>query len=142
MYRSRQMTTIISAMRRELYSDLGVENSAPGGELDPFMLSAKEKADVDNLLSEYARREVRNSLVFMKAPGWANKKPLPTEPTIELLRATQPLVAEEFERRIKKAKVYDAETIQEYWPEVRDRLLTDRDNAFLKDIQTVAKVMR
>lgn len=142
MYRSRQMTTIISAMRRELYSNLGVENTGPGGELDPFMMSAKEKASVDELLSEYARREVRNSLVFMKAPGWANKKPLPTEPTIELLRATQPLVAEEFERRIKKAKVYDAETIQEYWPEVRDRLLTDRDNAFLKDIQTVAKVMR
>jgi hypothetical protein len=141
-YRARQMTTIISAMRRELYSNLGVENTGPGGEDDPFMMSAKEKADVDEILSEYARREVRNSLVFMKAPGWANKKPLPTEPTIELLRATQPLVADEFERRIKKAKVYDAETIQEYWPEVRDRLLTDRDEAFLKDIQTVAKVMR
>lgn len=141
-YRARQMTTIVSALRRELFSDLGVENSGPGGELDPFMLSAKEKADVDTLMSEYARREVRNSLVYMKAPGWANKKPLPTEPTIEMLRATSPMIAEEFERRIKKAKVYDAATVQEYWPEVRDRLLSDRDEAFLKDILTIAKVMR
>lgn len=141
-YRARQMTTIISAMRRELYSDLGVENSGPGGETDPLMLSAREKHGVDQLLSEYARREVRNSLIYMKAPGWTGKKPLPTEPTIELMRATQPIVAEEFERRIKKAKIYDAQTVQEYWPEVRDRLVTDRDSAFLKDILAVAKVMR
>ena len=142
VYRTRQLTTIVSAMRRELYSDLGVENTMKGFEEEPLMLSAKEKADVDNLLSEYARREVRNQLVFMKAPGWATKKPLPTEPTIELLRTTNPMVAEEFERRVKKAKVYSAETVQEYWPEVRDRLLQDRDEAFLKDIQTVAKAMR
>lgn len=142
MYRVAQENGLISAMRRELYSDLGVENSGPGGTDSPFMLSAKEKADVDNVLSELARREMRNALVFMKAPGWANKKPLPTEPTIELLRSTNPDVAEEFERRIKKAKVYSAETVQEYWPEVRDRLIQDGDGAFLKDILAVAKAMR
>lgn len=141
-YRTRQLTTIISAMRRELYSDLGVENSGPGGETDPFMMSASEKASVDTAFSELARREVRNSLIYMKAPGWANKKPLPTEPTIELLRAIEPTMAEEYERRVKKAKVYSAETVQEYWPEVRDRLIRDRDGAFLKDIQTIAKAMR
>lgn len=141
-YRARQMTTIVSALRRELFSNLGVENTGPGGTEDPYMLSAKEKHDVDELLSEYARREVRNSLIYMKAPGWTGKKPLPTETTIDVMRATQPMVAEEFERRIKKAKIYDAQTIQEYWPEVRDRLISDRDGAFLKDILAVAKVMR
>lgn len=142
MYRVAQENGLISAMRRELYSDQGVENTMKGNEDAPIMLSAKEKADVDNVLSELSRREMRNALIFMKAPGWANKRPLPTEPTIELLRATSPDTADEFERRIKKAKVYTAETVQDYWPEVRDRLIQDGDGAFLKDILAVAKAMR
>lgn len=142
VYRTRQVTTIISAMRRELYSDLGVENSFKGMEDSPIMMSASEKAKIDDALSELARREVRNSLVYMKAPGWGNKKPLPTEPTIGMLEAINPDLADEFARRVKKAKVYSEETVQEYWPEVRDRLLRDRDQAYLKDIQTVAKAMR
>jgi hypothetical protein len=141
-YRVRQLTTIISAMRRELYSDLGVENSMKGMETEPFMLSAKEKADVDELFSELARREVRNTLIYSKAPGWSGKKPLDTETTLDIMRATMPSIAEEYERRVKKAKVYSAETVQDYWPEVRDRLIQDRDQAFLKDILAVAKAMR
>ena len=47
---------------------------------------------------------------------------------------------EELERRMKKAKVYNAETVYEYWPEVRDRVLNDREAAFLKDVVSIAKV--
>lgn len=140
MYRARQITTIVSGMRRELPTELGLEDTGlAGGEI---VLSSKEKAEVDEVLSEIARREVRNALVAAKAPGWANKKPLPIEPTLELLRATHPLVAEEYERRYKKAKIYDSDFVQEYWPEVKDRLLTDRDAAFLDDIVTLAKAMQ
>lgn len=140
MYRARQITTIVSGMRRELPTELGLEDTGlAGGEI---VLSSKEKAEVDEVLSEIARREVRNTLVAAKAPGWANKKPLPIEPSLELLRATHPLVAEEYERRYKKAKVYDSDFVQEYWPEVKDRLLTDRDAAFLDDIVTLAKAMQ
>src|SRR5690606_17245911 len=53
-YRTRPVTTIISAMRREIVGPTGVETLFG----DPLMLSGKEKADVDELLSEYARREM------------------------------------------------------------------------------------
>lgn len=140
-YRTRQLTTIVSAMRRELYSDLGVEYTGIGGG-DPLRLSAKEKAKVDETLSEYARREVRNAMVYMKSPGWETKAPLPTEPTLALLAQISPDLADEFDRRVRKAKVYDAEVIQDYWPDVKDRLLSDRENAFLNDVVSIAKVMR
>lgn len=140
MYRARQITTIVSGMRRELPTELGLEDTGPaGGEI---VLSSREKAEVDEVLSEIARREVRNTLVASKAPGWANKKPLPVEPTLELLRAVHPLVAEEYERRYKKAKIYESDFVQEYWPEVKDRLIQDREAAFLDDIVTIAKAMQ
>lgn len=140
MYRARQITTIVSGMRRELPTELGLEDTGlAGGEI---VLSSKEKAEVDEVLSEIARREVRNTLVASKAPGWANKKPLPVGPTLELLRAVHPLVAEEYERRYKKAKIYDSDLVQEYWPEVKDRLIQDREAAFLDDIVTIAKAMQ
>jgi hypothetical protein len=140
-YRTRQLTTIVSAMRREMVSELGVEYTGPGGG-DALRLSATEKARVDEVLSEYARREVRNSLVYMKTPGWETKAPLPTEPTLSMLSQISPELSDEFDRRVKKAKVYDAEVIQDYWPDVKDRLLSDRENAFLKDVVSIAKVMR
>lgn len=140
MYRARQITTIVSGMRRELPTELGLEDTGlAGGEI---VLSSREKAEVDEVLSEITRREVRNTLVASKAPGWANKKPLPVEPTLELLRAVHPLVAEEYERRYKKAKIYDSDLVQEYWPEVKDRLIQDREAAFLDDIVTIAKAMQ
>src|SRR5690606_10234121 len=117
-------------MRRELTSPLGVESTLKFDE--PIMLSAKEKYEVDRALSEYARREMRNTMVYMQTPGWKGKAPLDTEGTLELLRAIEPRVADEFERRVTKAKVYSANVVQDYWPEVRDRLLRDRENTFLK----------
>lgn len=140
-YRTRQLTTIVSAIRREMVSELGVEYTGPGGG-DGLKLSATEKARVDEVLSEYARREVRNTLVYMKTPGWETKAPLPTEPTLEMLNQISPELGDEFDRRVKKAKVYDASVIQDYWPDVKDRLLSDRENAFLKDVVSIAKVMR
>ncbi len=36
----------------------------------------------------------------------------------------------------------DAETVFEYWREVRNRLITDRDAAFLDDLVAIAKATR
>lgn len=140
MYRVRQISTIVSGLRREMLSPLGVENTfSPAS--DPIKLTAREKAEVDELLSEYARREVRNTMIYQSAAGWANKKPLPTRQTLDLMISTQPALAEELERRISQAKIYDEEIVRDYWPEVRDRLLTDGEEAFLNDAVSIAKAM-
>lgn len=88
-YRGRQLTTVVSAMRREMVSELGLEDTTTkaGGSI---ALTSREKADLDEALSEYARREMRNTLIAMGAPGWVGKKPLPADSTIDLIRAIEP----------------------------------------------------
>jgi ribosomal protein S18 acetylase RimI-like enzyme len=139
-YRGRQITTIVSAMRRELASDLGLESTQPYG--DPIKLTAREKAEIDEVLSEYARREIRNTLVATATPGWSGKKQIDAASTLALLEAVEPRVRAELARRLTKAKVYDASVVFEYWPEVKDRILRDKEAAFLDDIVTIAKVVK
>lgn len=140
-YRVRQISTIVSALRREMTSPLGVEDSTTKFS-EPVKLSAKEKYEIDQVLSEYMRREMRNTLIYMQDPGWRYKTPLPTDTTFDLLDKTNAFVFDELNRRIRKANIYSADTVQEYWPEARDRLLSDREDAFLKDLTVIAKVMR
>lgn len=139
-YRGRQITTVISGMRREIGSDRGLNNTAKWAD-SGIRLTAREKAEVDEVLSEIARREIRNTLIAMGAPGWENKARSRVDTSIKLLEATDLRTAEELKRRYAKAKVYSAKAVFEYWPEARDRLLTDGDAAFLKDIVSIAKVM-
>lgn len=138
-YRARQINTVISAMRRELYSPLGVDDTTTKVS-EPMKISAKTKGEIDKALSELARREMRNTLIYAKDPGWASKQPLPTDTTMNLLLQIHPGLQQELARRFRKAKIYDAQTVQTYWPEARNRLLSDRENAFLGDLVSVAKV--
>jgi hypothetical protein len=141
-YRTRQVNTIVSAMRRELVTDLGIDDTAVKNSGDTIKLSRRQKNELDTALSEYARREMRNTLIAMKQPGWNGKRRLRTDTTLDLIGSIDPRVREELDRRVKKAKVYDAETVYEYWPEVKNRLISDRENTFLKDILAIAKASR
>jgi len=140
-YRARQLASITSLMRREMVTDLGLADTTTKTS-DPLKLTAKEKTDLDRALSEYTQREMRNTLVAMQAPGWAGKKMVDTQTTLDLINSIEPRVGEELQRRVAKAKVYDFKTIVDYWPEVKNRLVTDRENSFLDDIVSVAKVMQ
>ena len=128
-------------MRRELGGELGLDDTTTKTS-EAFRLTRRERLEADTALSEIIRRETRNTLVYAKSPGWANRKPLDVEKTMELLGAVEPRVLEELQRRLAKAKVYKAETVQEDWPEVKDRLLSDRENTFLKDIVSIAEATR
>jgi hypothetical protein len=139
-YRGRQITTIVSALRREMVSDLGIENTGPAGE--PIKLTASRKAQIDEALSEYARREIRNTLIAQQVQGWTGKRRVDVGKTLDMIEGLSPEVREEIERRLAKAKVYSAEAVFEYWPEVKDRVLRDREDAFLNDIISIAKVLK
>ena len=139
-YRARDVAGVISRMRREMGSDLGLEDTSKFAD-GAITLTARQKLEVDEVLSEYARREVRNTLIATQTGGWGDKRVLQLAPTAELLEELSPEVAAELNRRLKKAKVYSADIVYEYWPEVRDRLIQDREDAFLKDILTLAKAM-
>lgn len=137
-YRATQITSLVSKMRRETSSALSLGDTTVKDSTDTIPLTSKKKREVDTILSEIARREVRNTLIATGQPGWIGKQILPVEPTIEMLLAVSPEVYDEFQRRWQKAKVYDAQTVYDYWPDVRDRLVQDGPDAILSDAVAVA----
>lgn len=137
-YRATQITTLVSKMRRETASALSLGDTTIKDSTETIPLTAKKKREIDTILSEIARREVRNTLIATGQPGWIGKQILPVEPTIEMLLAVSPEVYDEFQRRWRKAKVYDAQTVYDYWPDVRDRLVQDGPDAILSDAVAVA----
>jgi hypothetical protein len=144
-YRARQVTSIVSGMRRENASELGLgdttrEPVVGEGPLT-FQLSRGLRTQVDDILSEIARREVRNTLIATGQPGWVGKEVLDLQPTLDMLLAVSPDTYDEFNRRRIKAKVYDAQSVYDYWPEVRDRLNSDGPDAILSDAVAVAGVV-
>lgn len=144
-YRARQVTSIVSGMRRENASELGLgdttrEPVVGEGPLT-FQLSRGLRTQVDDILSEIARREVRNTLIATGQPGWVGKEVLDLQPTLDMLLAVSPDTYDEYNRRRVKAKVYDAQSVYDYWPEVRDRLNSDGPDAVLSDAVAVAGVV-
>jgi hypothetical protein len=154
-YRARQVTSIVSDMRRQ-NSGEGLEDTtltidmsaaeikaymAAGNKLERFQISRGVRTRIDDILSELARREVRNTMIATGQPGWAGKEVLPLEPTLDMLLAVSPDTYDEYQRRRVKAKVYDAQSVYDYWPEVRDRLNSDGPDAVLSDAVAVAGVV-
>jgi hypothetical protein len=144
-YRARQVTTIISGMRRENASELGLGDTTrepvEGEGPLTFQISRGVRTRIDDILSELARREVRNTMIATGQPGWQDKEVLPLEPTLDMLLAVSPDTYDEYQRRRVKAKVYDAQSVYDYWPEVRDRLNSDGPDAVLSDAVAVAGVV-
>lgn len=138
-YRGRQVTGIVSEMRREMVGAGGVEDTT-AVDAEPIQLSATTKGKLDDELSEFSRREMRNALIYMKAPGWADKAPMSMDETLGVIEAIDPRVAEELSRRIAKKKVIPSDVIAGYWPEVKDRLLSEGADAVLDDILLVGKL--
>ena len=138
MYRARQVTSIVSGMRREMNSEMGLERIS---KTDPgkIEITSTQKRRVDTLLSELSRREVRNALVAGNVPGWGDKKPLDVMTTIDMIEAEMPEVAEELRARATKAKLYPEEFVREAWPDVRERVLMHREDAILTDVLQGAK---
>jgi hypothetical protein len=137
-YRTQQVVKVVNKMRREVGSSLGLGDTTDPD--DPFniALSARQKAEVDNMLSEIIRRETRNAMIIMAQPGWAGKEVLPMQQTLDLLGSYSADVYYELERRYDKANIYAIESVVDAWPETKDRLLFDRDAADLSDLVTIA----
>jgi len=137
-YRATQVTTLVSGMRREIASALSLADTTLKDQPQNLPLTAGKKREVDTILSEIARREVRNTMIATGQAGWADKEILPVEPTIDMLLNVAPEVYDEFQRRWKKRKIYDATTVYEYWPDIRERLIGDGEYAVLTDAVKVA----
>lgn len=129
-YHARNLNGVISKARKEIIVGSRLEDSVTG---EIIQLTARDAAQVDDLLSEWQRREIRNAMVISGASGWVDKQMMPVEATEAILRELSPDVMEEVMRRMQKANVYDRQHVYSVWPEVRKRLLDDEHQAFLDD---------
>lgn len=136
--RTRDLLTVISGMRRELASEFGLERTDKN---DPgeIVLTSKEKRELDIALSELASREMRNTLVLLGKPGWNDKRMLEVQPTVDIIRDLSPAVSDEFDRRLKKAKVYTFDFVRDNWPDARSRAIADGAEAFYDDLIAIGK---
>lgn len=139
-YRVAELAGVLSGMRRALQSDLGLSDTSFEEDKTAIIpLTRGEKSEVDELLSEISRREMRNLLIATNTAGWGHRKMLPLDATLDLLRVTSPAVYDEYQRRVAKAKIYDAQVVYDYWPEVQARLASDREYAILDDLVAIGE---
>eukprot|EP00752_Nemacystus_decipiens_P016661 g14901.t1 len=130
-YHARKLNGVLTRARDEIRVGSKLEDSVTG---ETLQLTASDARQVDDLLSEWQRREVRNAMIVTGASGWSDKKMMPVEATEAILRELSPTIMDEVMRRMNKGKVYDRQHVYEVWPELRERLLDDQDQAFLEDL--------
>ncbi len=131
IYRASQISTVVSGMRREVLS-AKLKDTSNDGEF--ILLTAKQKRLVDDFITDFQRRERRNALITYGHPSWKSKKPLDTGPTLDLLRDVSPDAADELQRRMDKAKIYDDNEVASGWPELKSRLLDEGSETILSDL--------
>lgn len=136
---ARDFSSVISEMRREIISGDGLQDTTFKDDPAEIQMTAKTKALVEDLLSEMNLRNMRNVLVLMGDRGWAHRDMLPTDESLGLLLEIQPQVADELERRLTDARVYDWGHVRDTWPELRDRMLQGGEEENIRDLTIGAK---
>lgn len=140
MRRMRDLSSVVSGMRTQMRERGGLADTTVETDLLATVpLTAKQRTMLDQELYDYTTREARNTMIYMGQEGWAHREPTDLSYTLEAIRAISTQAAQELERRMSAAKVYDGAVVEQVWPEVRERLLSDRADAYLGDLVSLAK---
>lgn len=142
MRRAVDVSGVMSAMKREIRSDLGLYSSAEWRKFDDnpaIPLSPRQKTELTELLTDISLRTTRNALIATDTPGWADKKRLDVGYTLDMIKAISPETHEELLRRIDKKKVYSESAVEAYWPAVKERAIEGREGAFFDDLIAISK---
>lgn len=105
----------------------------------PITLTPSQRQMAQDILGKIEMVEARNALIVMKAPGWEQRQPMDLQSLHADLAIALPEIEEEWLARAEKNKIYDAESVKEFWPDVRERILTDRQDANFDDLVAGAK---
>lgn len=144
--RARQVLSAMSGIRKDLMLDRLVrqETTKRGRTPEKLVLSPSKQKAVNEILEDLGMREARNALIAIGHPGWKNRDMMPTDGLITELKAASPEIAKELEYRLAKGrnKVYSFDAVKALWPEARDRLLTQGEDAKLYDLKAKASTYR
>lgn len=134
LYRARLAVKAIGALRRDL-----VGGRLVNADDDPVPIGRADAGAADDILSDLAMAEARNALVLLKVPGWANRAPIDTSTFHRELEAVSPGLYGLLADRYATAHVVPRPTVEEFWPELRARLLEDGTEANVADLALPAK---
>lgn len=129
LQRAYDAVTMLNGIRRELtdnaFKPFKSESRPP---LDPVT-----RRDLIENVRELAQKEMRNSFVIMKEPGYAGRPLFDLAPTMDKIRALSPDVADEIITRYATAKVQKTVDVAKSYPSIRDALIRDGSEADLGD---------
>jgi hypothetical protein len=144
--RARQVLSVSSGIRKDMVLGRLVkqESEKRGRTPEEIVLSPSVQKSVNEILEDIGMREARNALIVIRHPGWENKSLMETGPLIEELQKAAPDVAKEYEYRLThgKNKVYAFEAVKDLWPQARDRILSEGEDAKLYDLKGKASTYK
>lgn len=133
--RAQDAISVLSKLRKELAgNDVTSTENSTDEEQVTITLTPTQRQMAQEFISRISMIEARNALVVKGVPGWQQKTLMETESLYEDLRTTSAELADEVEARMEKKKVYDFDEVREAWPEVKARILEDRQDADFSDI--------
>lgn len=131
MRRAKDMISVISSLRKDL---AGNDVKMVDDEEARIALSPDIRRGAQDALARLAMVEARNALITIGEPGWAQKPYMDAESLLRQVGELSPELGEELTARIEKKKIYDDATVRENWPEVKSRVLEDRQDADFSDL--------
>lgn len=140
--RAQDAINTISEMRKQIAGNdlFHIEDKdVPVDERETIPLTPNQRQGVQDILARIQMVEARNALITLQMPGWAQRKPMDLDSLNAELAEAYPQIADELLTRFEKAKVYDAAAVAESWPDVKERILTDRQDADFGDLISGAK---
>ena len=135
LVRAKDAISVLSKVRKELAGNdvTDTENSSDEETLK-LTLTPTQRQMAQEFIARLSMIEARNALVVEGVPGWKQKTLMETESLYQDLRTVSPELADEIETRMEKKKVYDFDEVRENWPDVKSRILEDRQDADFSDI--------
>jgi hypothetical protein len=143
--RARQVMSVSSGIRKDMVMGRLVKQESVKRGATPELIttSPANQKTVNEILEDLSMREARNALIVIGHPGWQHKNLMETDSLIAELHAVSPEIAKEFEYRQKTGKntVYSFEAVKQLWPQARQRLLEQGEEARLSDLKAQAKAL-
>lgn len=127
--RAKAVLNINNEMRRELILG-GLLDTEIRSQTAPMQLSPAKQTEVHDILGRLSAIEAWNSLHDTGREGWSKRQIRDPQPVLDELKASDPRVYEEMERRRRKAKVHDYAEDRARWSDLQqeiNRIIADDD---------------
>ena len=134
MRRAKDAVSAISSLRKEIAGNDVTPVGSDPEDHERIVMTPDQRHGVQELLARLAMVEARNALVTTGIRGFAQKQYMDTETIKQDIATLSPQLGEELTARYEKKKIYDEAAVREAWPDVKQRILTDGQDANFDDI--------